>query len=227
MNNKSKTRMEDDDGDFFSGPNQLEYFTKTVRIHQHDVFIDEPVANPSYYRRVVQMLLDASPEDTVVLHINSPGGYLSGLSSLMEAVKGTEAHTVAVLVGDVSSAASMLVMYCDSVCVTDSASMLAHNVSYSIGGKGNDIVAHTQHVAKTSERLVREAYEQFLSEKEIDELLNGREIYLDAEDIRARFESRSKYYADQQEEMQKRTAPVPPLEAVSEKPKKRTSKPKE
>ena len=197
-------KLHDHEDDYSLDTSQLGFFTKTVKFHQHTVPIDEPVVNPSYYRAVVQMLLESSEDDTVYFHVNSPGGMLSGLWTLIEAIKNTDAHTVAVLTGECASAASILALHCESVIVTDSASMLAHNVSYSTGGKGSDIISHTQHIAKTSEKLIRDTYTGLLQEFEILDILNGRELYLDCDEIRERLAQRddhleAKFLAEQEE----------------------------
>ena len=196
--NKKFTRNNDEDEDDFSvkDNSQLQFYTKVNRVYQHDVFIDQPFVDSSYYRTVIAMLNDASPDDLVIFHLNSPGGLLSGLQSLVEAVKGTEAHTVAYIVGQCASAASLFSMYCDSVVVSDLASIMVHHVSYSTGGKNSDIIAHTQHIAKTSEKLIRETYTGWLSEQEIEEALNGREIYFDAAEARERFAKRVEYFEE-------------------------------
>ena len=197
MNNKVSRNDSDDEDDIQVKDNsQLQFYTKVNRVYQHDVFIDQPFVDSSYYRTVIAMLNDAGPDDLVIFHLNSPGGLLSGLQSLVEAVKGTEAHTVAYIVGQCASAASIFSMYCDSVVVSDMASVMIHNVSYATGGKNSDIIAHTQHIAKTSEKLIRETYQGYLTEKEIEEVLNGREIYFDAEEARERFEKRVKYFEE-------------------------------
>lgn len=196
--NKKFTRNNEDDEDesMPKDGGQLQFYTKVNRIYQHDVFIDQPFVDSSYYRNVIAMLNDASPDDLVIFHLNSPGGLLSGLQSLVEAVKGTEAHTVAYIVGQCASAASLFSMYCDSVVVSDLASIMVHHVSYSTGGKNSDIIAHTQHIAKTSEKLIRETYTGWLSEQEIEEVLNGREIYFDADEARERFAKRVEYFEE-------------------------------
>lgn len=171
---------------------QLGYFAKPRTQYQYTVNIDEPFVQPSYYRGVVQMLMDAHEDDVVIFMCNSPGGYLSGLQSLLEAIKMTEATTIAVLVGQVASAASIFALHCDQIFVTDSANLLAHNISYGTGGKGSDILSHVQHVSKTSEKLLRKTYEHFLSKTEIDEMINGREIYLDSDEIKQRLEQKEK-----------------------------------
>ena len=196
---------DEDDGDFVGSKTTLGYFMKQKVATQYTVTIDEAFTEPSYYRGVVSMLMGASEEDTVIFLINSPGGRLSGLLTLLEGVNMTDATTLAVLVGECSSAASMFALHCDQVFVSENATMLCHNVSYGTNGKGSDVLAHVNHVAKTSEKLLRSTYLNFLSEKEILELLNGQEIYLDSDEIKARLEQKQKATADQEQEPEPET----------------------
>ena len=198
---------DEDDGDFVGSKTTLGYFMKQKIATQYTVTIDEAFTEPSYYRGVVSMLMGASEEDTVIFLINSPGGRLSGLLTLLEGINMTDATTLAVLVGECSSAASMFALHCDQVFVSENATMLCHNVSYGTNGKGSDVLAHVNHVAKTSEKLLRSTYLNFLSEKEILELLNGQEIYLDSDEIKARLEQKQKATADQEQEPEPETEP--------------------
>ena len=196
---------DDDDGDFVGSKTTLGYFMKQKVATQYTVTIDEAFTEPSYYRGVVSMLMGASEEDTVIFLINSPGGRLSGLLTLLEGINMTDATTLAVLVGECSSAASMFALHCDQVFVSENATMLCHNVSYGTNGKGSDVLAYVNHIAKTSEKLLRSTYLNFLSEKEILELLNGQEIYLDSDEIEARLEQKQKATADQEQEPEPET----------------------
>ena len=205
VNKLLRTDHDDDDGDFVGSKTTLGYFMKQQVATQYTVTIDEAFTEPSYYRGVVSMLMGASEEDTVIFLINSPGGRLSGLLTLLEGVNMTDATTLAVLVGECASAASMFALHCDQVFVSENATMLCHNVSYGTNGKGSDVLAHVNHVAKTSEKLLRSTYLNFLSEKEILELLNGQEIYLDSDEIKARLEQKQKATADQEQEPEPET----------------------
>ena len=196
---------DEDDGDFVGSKTTLGYFMKQKVATQYTVTIDEAFTEPSYYRGVVSMLMGASEEDTVIFLINSPGGRLSGLLTLLEGINMTDATTLAVLVGECASAASMFALHCDQVFVSENATMLCHNVSYGTNGKGSDVLAHVNHVAKTSEKLLRSTYLNFLSEKEVLELLNGQEIYLDSDEIKARLEQKQKATADQEQETEQET----------------------
>lgn len=192
MNNKNILNDQEDEDDFSGNKGTLGYFVKQRVSRQITIPIDEEFTSPSYYRNVFNALLDANEDDTVIFMFNSPGGMLSGLLTLLEGVKMTEATTMAVLIGECSSAASILALHCDSIFVSESATMLAHDISYGTGGKGSDVLSHVQHVSKTSEKLLRKTYEHFLSAKEIDEMLNGRQIFLDSDEIKQRLEQKEK-----------------------------------
>lgn len=200
---KKNFKLSEDSDEFEGNKENLGFFVQTQVARQYTVTIDEPFIQPSYYRGIISMLMNATEADSVIFLLNSPGGMYSGLVALIEAVKMTDATTMAVLIGECASAASIFALHCDTVFVSDNATMLCHNISYGTGGKGSDILSHVQHVSKTSEKLLRGTYEHFLSPKEIEELLNGREIYLDSEEIKERLEQKQKLLeeAEQVEEV--------------------------
>lgn len=214
---KKNFKLSEDSDEFEGNKENLGFFVQTQVARQYTVTIDEPFIQPSYYRGIISMLMNATEADSVIFLLNSPGGMYSGLVALIEAVKMTDATTMAVLIGECASAASIFALHCDTVFVSDNATMLCHNISYGTGGKGSDILSHVQHVSKTSEKLLRGTYEHFLSPKEIDELLNGREIYLDSEEIKERLERKQKLLeeAEEVEEVPEET----PVKKTRRKPK--------
>ena len=197
---KLSKRVQDDfDDEGVELPQQeMGYFVKVNHFHEYSIPIDSDFGAPSQYRSIVQMLLNASESDTVELLFNSRGGRLDGLQTLLEAIKITKAETTAVLMGECASAASILALHCNNVHVTDSASMLCHHLSLHVGGKHNDVVAHLEHITRTSLNLMRSAYEGFLSEQELAEMIKGREIYLDASEIVEHLEARQEYWEEQE-----------------------------
>lgn len=205
LNKLSKHAVVTDDDDDDDQQNVLGFSTKARSIFQHTVHIDENIVNPSYYRRVVQMLMDANEGDVVIFMINSNGGQLAGLQALLEGIRMSEASTMAVLTGACHSAASIFALNCDTIAVTESATMLCHYVSYGTGGKGSDVLAHVEHTTKISNKLVHDTYKDFLTAAEIKEMIAGREIYLDAEEISTRLELREKLRA---EELEPETKPA-------------------
>ena len=203
ITNSSTKVQEDFEEDFGEVQQEMGYFVNVNRFHEFSVPIDSDFGAPSQYRAIVQMLMNATENDTVDFLFNSRGGRMDGLQTILEAVKHTKADTTAIIMGECASAASILALHCNNVHVTDSASMLCHHLSLHVGGKHNDVVAHLEHITRTSLNLMRSAYEGFLTEQELTEMIKGREIYLDSDEIIQHLEARQKYWEGKHKAEQK------------------------
>lgn len=183
-------RMSEDLDMIPSPPEQLGYFFESQQMTTYTVPIDEGIMEPSYYRGIVNMLSNANEQDIVVFKINSPGGRMDGLLSLLDAIDTTEAMTIADITGECASAASILALNCDQCVVGNRAEMLCHEVRYGVGGKNSDNLSHVQHIKKISDKLIWDTYEGFLTDDEIESVLNGKELFLDSEEIVERLNKR-------------------------------------
>lgn len=184
-------RDEDDEDRF---PNKLGYsYRQEVRSHI-TVHLNQPFMHPEYYDNIVDALRRAGPEDVFEFLCNTPGGRFAGLISLLDAIECTEALVIANITGECSSAGSIFALSCHQVRVGEYAEMLCHSARYGFEGKSSDNVSHVLHTAKVTERVMRKAYEGFLSESEIQEVISGKELYLDADQIIERLEQREEYF---------------------------------
>lgn len=188
------TLVKDDDEVMEYNPEFLSFSTRTMPLTRMVVALDEPFKSPKYYRNVIERMHSLTENDLVEFRINSPGGNLDGLLSLLDAVRNTEADVVAHITGDCHSAASMFALSCPAVTVSPYANMLVHNVSYGVGGKDADILSHVMHTSEFCRDLFVSTYRFFLTDKEIDECLMGKELWLKAGDIERRLEVRAKAY---------------------------------
>lgn len=185
----SKPKVELDDeliemrGEQFCG-----YFLEQRALTKLVVPIDTEVRNASYYRQVVNKIEELGEGDMVVFRISTPGGDLAGLVELLHAINNTEAETVAEVVGDAFSAGSLLALACDSIIIGKYANFLCHSCSFGSRGKSTDVQRHVQHLSKYAEDIFRECYEHFLSEEEINDVLEGKELYLNYDEINERLE---------------------------------------
>jgi ATP-dependent protease ClpP protease subunit len=221
-----KSRLDFEEDDVPLGPTKV--LPYAVQSHVRNTFmfkLDEPVAEPSYYRNIVDVCLQAKEDDEILFFLNTPGGLYSGLTTVLDAILRTEATTIAVIQGECHSAGSIIALHCNLVDVSPYATMLAHSISYGTGGKDADIVAHVTHTTKQANSIVRETYEGFLTEQEIAQVLDGKQLYMDAEEIVARLEARDEYF-DAQVQALAEEAAVEASKPVS-KPTKKTTKQKE
>jgi len=215
---KRKSTNEDLDQEEYSENDQLGFFANYQQIANYTVPIDGSFREPAFYRGVINMLMNASEQDTAAFIINSPGGSLAGLLSLLEGINMTKANTVALVVGSASSAASMFALHCNEVYVGDNATFLCHNISYGTGGKGSDVLAHVQHTTSSASKLLRKTYKHFLSEIEITDMINGKEIYMESDEIVERLQQREELTQAELEKENKAAVAKPKRKPVA-KPK--------
>lgn len=180
---------EDDDEDERPSNNRLGYFVKTKVSQLIEIPIDEGVMSPSYYRNVAQRIRDADEDDVIRYIINSPGGRLDGLMTLLASMLKTDATTEAHIDGFADSASSFLAMHCDNIYVSPFASMLVHHVTYGIDrSKAADVHLHVTHFNTYSEQFFKDTYELFLTDEEIQKCLDGYQLYLNADQIAERLQ---------------------------------------
>ncbi len=157
---------------------------------QYDILFDRTISEPSEFHEELYMMRQATEGDLVNLHINSGGGALVTFSSVAHAMKTSDAHFHAILEGDASSAASMLFLVADTQEVADYAEMMIHQAQVGYGSHIQGFKGAADMISIKNEKIVRDVYENFLTEEEIQTILHGAEIWLDAEGIRERLEKR-------------------------------------
>jgi ATP-dependent protease ClpP protease subunit len=157
-----------------------------------DVFLDEEITLPSDYRELISILFGANEDDTINLFFNSPGGNLDTALSIIEAINHTKATVSAILLGACHSAASMIMLYCHNVFVTNSSYMMIHTASYGSSGNTSNVKAHTDFTFKQVDKLLDDTYEGFLTKEELLSVKKGVELWLNAEEIELRIQKRYK-----------------------------------
>lgn len=225
MNNKylGKNNNEDD----FSvqiNSEPLGFTVKSQQLNNFTIHITGDIRGAEYYTKIFDLLIDAGENDVVDFFIASNGGDLDGLNVMLEGIRMTDAHVRAILIGPAHSAASILALNCHDVIVTDSASMLTHNIRTGFGGKIADLEAFTNFSRKISNKLIQDTYKGFLDEDLLTAVLHGKEIWMDAEEIRERLEQRAKYFTEgltkEENAEAERTPDVQPKERRSKSKKK-------
>lgn len=187
------TRRVSDEEENPTGTNSLGYFSSHQAIETVVVHLDEEIKEPSYYRAVIQKLVELNECDTVKFFVNTPGGDLAACRALCTAINASNAHSTAILIGQASSAGSFITLSCDEVIVTPASSFLCHAAKYGNQGKAGDMRAYVDFSTEYLERFYREAYAGFLTEEEIEQVLDGKEMHMHAEEIEERLIKRDAY----------------------------------
>lgn len=197
--------------------------SKETVFKSYDVYLDDEILDPSNYRELISLLMNASETDQINLYINSPGGNLDSATSIITAMQCCSGEVTAYLMGACHSAASIITMYCTQVHVFNSAYMMAHTASFGSVGNTSTIKAHTDFTVAQVEKLLDDAYEGFLTKDELAKVKNGVEVWFDNEQIVTRLKGRMKVLAKRRADAEK----VAAGEEESPKPKKTVKKVKE
>jgi len=183
----------------------------------HEVFLDSTIDEPNKYRELISLLINAGENDKIHLFINSNGGHLDTAGAIISGILSSRAEVTAFLMGATHSAASLISMYCHAVHVYDTAYMMIHTASFGSSGNTPTVKAHTDFTIKQCEKLMLDAYEGFLTKAEMDKVLNGLELWFNAEEIKPRLKKRFEAV-----QLQDKKAAEKANEIVETKPVKKT-----
>lgn len=169
----------------------------------HVLKFDSQIDEPEYYSYFCDVLLAASEDDIVEIYFSTKGGNGDSMITLMNLLRNCKAETHGYLMSSAHSAGSYLFLSCDVCHVGKYVSMLCHQVSYGAGGSHHEVKAMVDHIDKEERNLVNDTYRYFLSEVEIGQLMDGKQIWLYEDEIIKRLEKRQDAFEKEREAKQK------------------------
>lgn len=167
--------------------------TITQQSHAHIIFIDDDILAPSNYRDVIHCLATCSENDSVNMLVNSSGGRTDAIWQIIEAMKGCRGQVGVTVIGAAYSAASMLACMAQECYIADSAEMMLHTAHYGSIGTVPNVKGQTDFATRQINKLLDQAYKGFLTDKELEDLKNGKEFWFDSEESQKRMLRRYKY----------------------------------
>lgn len=189
-NSKNEDEDESDGDNIRLYSNHLPYFESTKTNRSIKIFLDESIREPKYYRTVLQGIDSLNEGDLVIININSYGGHLDGAIALINAIENTEADVHVIIEGIAASAASLIALAAPSISVSPYATMMVHSATFGAFGKQSDVISHASFVDKQVRNLMGSVYKDFLSDKELEEVIMGKELWFTSEEIVLRLEKR-------------------------------------
>jgi len=167
----------------------VQIFTKTDKGKTvHRVHLTRPIIDPHNYTDVIELLNNASTDDTVQLIINTPGGQIRSAVAIINAIYSCKATVIGHLSGEVASAGTIIAMACDDLVVNDYLEFLIHTYSGWVDGKGYEILGQAEFNQKNITKLMDKVYNGFLNIDELDKLHNGKTYIFDTDEVTKRWE---------------------------------------
>jgi ATP-dependent protease ClpP protease subunit len=162
--------------------------------------IDSEVGEPHNYRELIQALESMQEGDHLSLYINTFGGYLHTTIALLGHLRATKGHVIGVLAGEACSAAGIIFMACHSQEVGQHTMLMIHQAIGGNYGKLSDAPSRIQAELARTKSLYNDVFEFFLTQEEIDSVLEGKDFWLNDPEIIKRLESRAEKLQKQHKE---------------------------
>ena len=159
----------------------------------YEYYLVDDIGEASDYIELCDVLRSASPSDEILIRINSGGGSLATANMVVNAIRESQAHVHGFIESTCASAATLIYLACHSYSLSEDADMMIHTSSSLYGGKEHEQHSYVTFSRKKIHKMVRDRYAGFLTEKEIENVLNGQDYYFDSEDIAERLESYTEF----------------------------------
>lgn len=154
---------------------------------EYDIYLTSEIIYPFEYNEMCHVLSKLSNRNSVRLHITTPGGQLGSALKMCTAIQESPAEVTAVLSGSVASAGTIIALSCDKIECDFSLEFMIHMLSGGTEGKANEMKAQAQFMQRHYPELFKKIYKDFLTEDEIDLVIEGKDIWLDGDEVLERW----------------------------------------
>lgn len=180
----------------------IQIYNKPRVVNDVDMYLHGNVEHISHYENMFNCLRSLEEGDTARIWISNSGGLLDSALEIIQSIQDCRGEVVTIVTGECHSAASLIALSSPSLHIGDFATMMIHNASYGAVGKATDVYHQVQHSHTVLRKLMHKFYAGFLSEQEIEDVIAGKELWFDADEIRQRLEQRLVYQEKLIEELQ-------------------------
>ncbi|MNY25925.1 hypothetical protein D3C86_1597390 [compost metagenome] len=111
---------------------------------------------------------------------------------IINAINESEANVIGFIESECGSMATFIFLACHTWGVSEAAEFFCHTCSYGTWGKEHENFSQAEFLRRQQHKMTRKRYKNFLDEDQIERLLLGQDVYLDADEIMDRLE----VYAD-------------------------------
>jgi len=155
-------------------------------------YLSGSIGPPEEYIDWLETIRNAGENEIIVLHINSTGGDLFTALQFIRVMQECKGYIIASVEGACMSAATMIFLQAHEFIISDYSSFMFHNYSGGTIGKGGEMADQIIFEKHWSEEMMKEIYKDFLTEKEIDSMLNGKDLWMSGIEVANRLEIKAK-----------------------------------
>jgi ATP-dependent Clp protease, protease subunit len=161
-------------------------------VNIHEFYLSGEIESSEDYIEWFDIIRSASANDILKIYINSPGGDLFTAIQFLRVLSETEATISVSVEGACMSAATLIFLCGHQFEVSPHSMFMFHNYSSGVMGKGGEMYDRLSHEKVWSEKLLRDVYSDFLTEKEITSILDSKDIWMDGDECIKRLKKKVK-----------------------------------
>jgi len=170
---------------------------------KYEFYLSGELLEPDMYLEWFHTIRNANENDMVILYINSPGGDASTAIQFLSVLDESEAQILMQVEGMCASAATMIFMKAHAFAIASHSQFMFHNYHGGAIGKGGELKEKISHQTKWSETLLRETYKYFFTETEIQQILDGKDFWMDREEVIERMNHRVDMFKKEVDDLEK------------------------
>jgi len=154
----------------------------------YHAYLHGSIEDPFMYNKLAFSISTLDKGEQLILHINTPGGVIDSALAICDAMKNTQGIVIAHLTGTVASAGTIIPMFAHRIIISDHLSFMVHNYSSGLQGKGHELKSQQKFQDAHLNEFFRTAYAGFLTEDEMDAVIDGRDMWLNSEEVKERWD---------------------------------------
>lgn len=168
--------------------------TRSFNNHEYKIRIARPITEIDDFEEEIMALEEATEHDLIFIQLSSPGGSLETCDFLCRRMNECNAPIVVEIGMTCASAASALMLQADDWVIDDSSTAMIHACSYSPGwGKEIDVRLSVSYTERLNREWIERTYSGFLTELELQQVLDGKDLYFFADELRERLPKYKEY----------------------------------
>lgn len=156
----------------------------------HTIYLTDDIESPDQYTDEFELLANSDSNDMIVIVLNSMGGDLDTALQFVNYIKQCNSKVVAKVSGGNCSASTMIMLACDDWEVDEFSYTMIHTPSGGFVGRFPDSHVQSDFFRDFIKDFYEKMYMGFLSEDEVERLVDGKDYWFNSEDTKERLEGR-------------------------------------
>jgi ATP-dependent Clp protease protease subunit len=153
-----------------------------------NIYLSKEIGPPHKYVSLIEQFRCAQRDDTIMFYLNTPGGYLDTGIQIIHAMRDCPARVITVMDGMVGSMGALIFLAGRECIVHDYSKLMFHNYSSGTFGKGHEQIAQINAISQQYSEMLKDIATPFLTEQEIQNIIDGQDMWLSPDEVRERME---------------------------------------